>query len=775
MFLTSEKWLRFNNARNRSLLGLFSLFLLAAIATSPVRAQPSKSYRSTEPKSSQNPRHHMSSGDLFWNRGEIERAFFAWEREASVYRSQNQKSFEIKTLLKISQAHISLGQFSLALERLKRVLALAPANSRSRALAHERLGNAYSGIGDSEKAIASYTSSLEIETSLSTLNNLVEVFKNQRKQALLLAQEARQPRDAHKYRQRAKDLEVRALRFARRALRLSQTTTSSSAVRTLIEWNELSEQKLNSRQLSRGQIILRNLAPSRSVGFLMLNWAELDGDNKAQWLYRASNMAKIIGDPNLGSYSLLALARLKEESKDLDLALKYAAQAQLEAQSAFTNDSLFRAQRLAGRIYQKKGQKSKAIDAYRSALSSIAVVGRELNSENSQQIAEFNREIEPYYREALELLLARPQVTSADLSEVLSVFERLKLAQLQSYFGENCFEVTRQNLSSQNVLEEKNAVLINSIILKERVVFLLQLPDGRIIKSETEIAEAKLVALASQWHQELKTGNTWRFRTLSHYFYDRIVRPFEAELRAADIQVLVFIHDGILRNLPMAALSDGQQFLAQKWASVSSIGLNFTSTSVGEEDLKALAFGLQVAVPGWSRLKNVEREISSVQNIIGGDIFLNDEFTLDSLTRQLNREEYSVVHLASHGYFGGTAETSFILAYDRQISAVKLEEILWQSRQPIELLVLSACETAIASERSLLGLAGVAAKSGVSSVVGSLWAVQDESQAEVVEAFYSHLSDAPNKAIALQQVQVEQIRALAHPQKWAALNLIGDW
>ena len=99
-----------------------------------------------------------------------------------------------------------------------------------------------------------------------------------------------------------------------------------------------------------------------------------------------------------------------------------------------------------------------------------------------------------------------------------------------------------------------------------------------------------------------------------------------------------------------------------------------------------------------------------------------------------------------------------------------------QSRRVIDLLVLSACETAVGSERALLGLAGVAARSGVASTLGSLWPVMDDEQSEIISAFYSYLSDVPsNKARALQKVQIELLRLLAHPQKWAALNLIGDW
>ena len=184
----------------------------------------------------------------------------------------------------------------------------------------------------------------------------------------------------------------------------------------------------------------------------------------------------------------------------------------------------------------------------------------------------------------------------------------------------------------------------------------------------------------------------------------------------------------------MAALFDGEEFLAQKWASVSSISLNLTSIPAKEEN-KVAAFGLETDIPGWSKLDNVAEEIQDAQNIIGGSKFLNQQFTVENLSRQLDRKEYSIIHLATHGYFGGTAETSFILAYEQKISALQLENILSQSKQTLELVVLSACETATGSDRAILGLAGVAARSGVKSTLGSFWRVQDDNQSQRLKPF----------------------------------------
>ena len=209
---------------------------------------------------------------------------------------------------------------------------------------------------------------------------------------------------------------------------------------------------------------------------------------------------------------------------------------------------------------------------------------------------------------------------------------------------------------------------------------------------------------------------------------------------------------------------------------MSSIGLNFTPTSLTPEETEVAAFGLQLGVPGWSPLPEVGTEVKNVKQIVGGDTFLNREFTQSNISQQIAEKEYSVVHLATHGYFGGIAETSFVLAYDKKISVLELEGILSRSKQITNLLVLSACETALSSDRSLLGLAGVAARSGVESTIGTLWSVMDDDQSEMITAFYRYWQTSGyDKAIALSKLQLEQIELFAHPKKWAALTLIGDY
>jgi CHAT domain-containing protein len=697
---------------------------------------------------------------------------------------QKRNQEEIEALLKISKIHLQLGQFRSAIAELNRAEAIPSSNTHLKALIKTRIGSAESGMGKYSKAVSAYKSSLEQETSVSTLNNLVIALQKLQQSSLLKAKEAYSAEETQKYHKQAKDYQSQALKYATEAFAISQGQTSLSAVRSLIEYHNLTNHQLNHEQLARGRAILERLPTSHSLGFMMLNWAAIDVNNTDTWLKSAKYLAQRLGNRSLESYVFLELGHFYNLSGKLQQALSAARSAQSLSRSKLPSDSLYRSQWLAAQIAQKMGLDFIAINNYRNAIASIDILGRSIEPTSSEEISQFNLEIQPVYKNALELILNKPNIRATDLKQALVISDKLRLSQLRSYFGDHCFEIKPQERGNSHQ-KNRNAASINSIILKDKTVFILELPNGQLKKSEAKITRSQLINQAQQWSEQLMTGYTWEFLTGSRFFYDLIIKPFEAELKQANLSVLVFTHDGILRNLPMAALSNDQKFLIEKWAVISSLGIKSTSQSIEKPKLKALVFGLsKPQQQGWSTLDMVPSEVENVNQSVDGEKFLNRDFTVNNLRQQLQQDHYSVVHLATHGYFGGSAENSFILAYDQKIDLLQLEDILTHTRENPTLLVLSACQTAVNSELAFLGLAGVAAKSGVDSTLGSLWQVQDESQSEVMKYFYSDLeTEDENRtmkpsqryALALQKIQIEQIRSLVHPQIWAALTLIGDW
>jgi CHAT domain-containing protein len=183
----------------------------------------------------------------------------------------------------------------------------------------------------------------------------------------------------------------------------------------------------------------------------------------------------------------------------------------------------------------------------------------------------------------------------------------------------------------------------------------------------------------------------------------------------------------------------------------------------------------QLSLPG------VAKEVDVMSKRLPHTLLMNSAFTVDGFVQQVTREPYSVVHIASHGIFGGTADTSFIMAYDGIISIDDLDRLLRSDRlkrQPMELLTLSACQTAEGDDRAPLGLSGAALKANVRSALGSLWPVDDEAAAQFMPEFYQALLQ-PNtsKAQALRQAQLSLMKdkQYEHPYFWAPFILVGNW
>jgi len=189
-----------------------------------------------------------------------------------------------------------------------------------------------------------------------------------------------------------------------------------------------------------------------------------------------------------------------------------------------------------------------------------------------------------------------------------------------------------------------------------------------------------------------------------------------------------------------------------------------------------MSFGLTQGGTNYTPLPGVQRETQAIKKILGKvEVFLNERFTPENLQRAIALKSTSILHLATHAKFGGTPESSFIQASSQQISLPELEKILASANYPPSLLVLSACQTAAGNERTTLGLAGISLRTGVATVLGSLWFANDRLSAELLSDFYQYNKELP-LAEALKRAQVKQINdPRSHPSTWAGFTLWGSW
>ncbi len=159
---------------------------------------------------------------------------------------------------------------------------------------------------------------------------------------------------------------------------------------------------------------------------------------------------------------------------------------------------------------------------------------------------------------------------------------------------------------------------------------------------------------------------------------------------------------------------------------------------------------------------------------------MNATFVTPAIEEELSRR-VGIVHIASHGEFRSESAESFLLTYDGRLAVDRLSELVGATsfrEQPLELLTLSACQTAAGDERAALGLAGVAVRAGARSVLATLWSISDIASAELISEFYHQLGQSGvSRAEALQRAQMKLIqnRSYRHPGYWSAFLLIGNW
>jgi len=431
---------------------------------------------------------------------------------------------------------------------------------------------------------------------------------------------------------------------------------------------------------------------------------------------------------------------------------------------------------------------------------------------------------------------------AAYLRRARDTIELIKQSELQDYLGDRCtVEAVRHGGAGGGVATiPAGTAVLYPIIFKDRVELLMETASG-IIRRPVQVPGSVVREAALTFAADLRDGEAG-YLPRARQLYDWLLAPFEAVVLEQKIHTLVVVPDGALRLVAMGALHDGSRFAIEKLAIGTVTGLSITNTSPAPEGVfQSLIAGVSefgpvvdklekggagralapdMAGKGTSRglsarqplraignlpaataktampetaenrtralrealaLPGVKEEIAAIGKILSGASMLDAEFTVEGFRREAETKAHQIIHIASHGVFGGAADTSYILAYDDVLTLDGLQSLLKSDqfrKTPIELLTLSACETAEGNDRSPLGISGAAIKARAKSVLGTLWPVEDNAARRVMETFYRGLTASGlSKAEALRRAQVELLRseAFAHPFYWAPFLLVGNW
>ena len=405
-------------------------------------------------------------------------------------------------------------------------------------------------------------------------------------------------------------------------------------------------------------------------------------------------------------------------------------------------------------------------------------------------------------------------LNSGNTSQAVLSMDILFTEELGAYINQpvsqelQSFAAIQNRLSGIAAQTGTKPAIVYTFARPEQLDLVLVTPSGIPIHKSVPTAKREaLLQTVKQFRQEITNPakrNTTSYLASSQKLYQWMIAPLEQELQAAGINTIVFSMDNGLRSLPVAALHDGKQFLVEKYSLGLIPSVNLTDTRYQSlKDAQVLAMGAS-KFADQNPLPAVPVELETITpKLWQGKSFLNEAFTLDNLKSQRANQPFGIIHLATHGEFKpGAPSNSYIQLFDTQLKLNQLRQLGWNN-PPVELLVLSACRTAVGDEDAELGFAGLAVQAGVKSAVASLWYVSDEATFGLMTQFYRQLKVAPIKAEALRDAQLAMIkgqvrlslghlhesgeklplppelaklgdRSLEHPYYWAAFTMIGS-
>ncbi len=748
-----------------------------------------------------------TKGRWQWTKGELEEALATWRQAAANYAQAGNQKGVISSLINQAKALQGLGVNSQAKKTLYQVAQMLETSSDSQlqAIGLRNLGKAYREVGSLQKSQEFLAASLAVaeKFALPKAKIAAELELGNTEQALAkLAIAIGNKKEAQEHYQTALSHYQQAA-----------TTSDSPILQLQAQLNQLSLLVEIGKSLDTAPLLpeIKNaialLPPSRTTIYAQLNFARSltrfrneyltkcrgvtcyvstppSWQEIAQILATAVQQSKSLQDYRAQSYALGQLGGLYELTGQLSEAQNLTQQA-LEAlilsQELQSPDIRYLWEWQLGRLFKQQGDIQSALKHYTRAINTLTYVRHDLITINDMQFS-FRENVEPIYRQLVDLLL-QSEPKAEDLAQAREVIEELQLAELEDYL--RCSLLNNKAITIDKLVNQSNATaaVIYPIILDGRLEIILKLPQQPLRHYQTSLSQQEFDHTIAQLRENLKLIHTLKqVQGLSQQLYNWLIQPIESTLKESKIQTLVFVLDGDLRNVPMSILYDGQQYLLEKYAVALTTGLELLDPKPLErKSLRVLTAGLTEARHGYSSLEYVDDELEQIESQVSGEFLINQEFTSKDLQAQIASQPFSVVHLATHGKFSSQPEETFVLAWDKPINIDELNSIL-RSRgdnltEAIELLVLSACQTATGDKRAALGLAGVAVKAGARTTIASLWQADDQSTATVMSQFYQELLNHQiTKAEALRRAQLYLLNeGYQHPRYWAPYVLIGNW
>jgi CHAT domain-containing protein len=509
----------------------------------------------------------------------------------------------------------------------------------------------------------------------------------------------------------------------------------------------------------------------------------------AKLLASAAKDARELRNLRAESYAKGSLGELYEITGQLSDAKQLTNEALGIAQSIQSADIGYRWQWQLGRLTVKsKGEAKNAIAAYQTSVQTLQSLRKDLIAVNPDVQFSFRDNAEPVYRELVDLLVTtegNTQPNQANLEQAIQQIDALQLAEIENFL--------RCNLSPTiaiNKISDPQAALIYPIILADKIAIIFQVPGKPLTYRETRVPRKTVETTLQKLRNNLsERGYNLEVIDDAKKVYQWLIEPLKPELdKNPQIETLVFVQDGDLRNIPMAVLYDekSEKYLVQdKYAIAISPQLTLFAPQPLEQKLKVFVGGIgqsqNIDGKNFEVIQKLKEELEGItKKVPASQPLVEANFTKANIQNKLQTGNFSAVHLKTHGEFSSDPDETYIVAYQKLLKGQDIASLIETGTQErssnIELLVLSACQTASGDNRAVLGLAGIAVRAGARSTLSTLWEARDAPNTELMLQFYEELSKpGMTRAKALHLAQKSLFERHQAANIWATYILVGNW
>ncbi|MGB3296777.1 MAG: CHAT domain-containing protein, partial [Phormidesmis sp.] len=411
---------------------------------------------------------------------------------------------------------------------------------------------------------------------------------------------------------------------------------------------------------------------------------------------------------------------------------------------------------------------------------SAVILGRSPNE--SQQSADNNdiRKLEQAFSQSFEdywNLSLGPDLTFDEVQVILQrAQEKYKVnsAVVYAIFAsseESSEESEKSNSGISNILQIEPAPSENDLLN-----LALIMPQGELVRYSLPITRQEANRQVRLFRSNVSDPeDAFGYRPLAQQLYQWLLAPLEKDLAAQGIQNLMYALDTGLRTAPIVAMRDDDGFALERYgiSVVPSMGLM-------QADFPASVRRATVAMgvdefEGQSPLPAVPIELQVVQNFVpASHTVLNEGTTTNAIRSVQALEQPGILHLATHANFDAySPDSSSIQLWNDSLSMAEFSTLDWRGSD-LELLILSACSTALSSPNAELGFAGLAAAAGVDATVGSLWQVSDIGTLALMSEFYARLDSNDLRFEALRQAQLALLRGETRIENGSLITSKGE-